>query len=169
MRMQTAGKVLIHPTPDVMNTTFHPRRLFLGLALASMLAACGGGGEDDLDFGTSGDSSTPAPSSFIGKKLVQTVENNDGLSTTAKVGKIITYRFVDENTVEGDGVGVRLTDDWSYSVSGSVAKVTLRYSNGTSVDELTFTSETGGTYMSNITFSSGQKNKHWGTFTISNL
>ena len=147
------------------------RRTLIGAAVAvaaSFLTACGGG-EEDSDFESSRSSAQAAPSSFIGKKLVQTVRSNDGQSTTLAVGRTITYNFVDANTVMGEGLATRLTSDWSYSVSGSTAQVTLRYSNGTSVDTLTFTSDTGGTYVSNITFSSGQKNSHSGTFTVSPL
>lgn len=148
---------------------FSSRRKLVGaVLLASLLTACGGG-DEDTDFGSSGSSETPAPSSFIGKRLVQTVRNNDGQSTTIAVGRTITYNFVDSSTVMGEGMATRLTNVWSYSVSGNTAQVTLTYPNGESKDTLTFTSATGGTYVSNIRFTSGQTNQHSGTFTVSNL
>jgi hypothetical protein len=143
------------------------RTLFAATLMGTLLAGCGGGGDDD--FSSSGSSSTSAPSSFTSKRLVETVTSNDGKSTTIAVGRSITYNFVDSNTVMGDGLATRLTSDWSYSTSGSTATVTLRYSNGTSVDTLTFNSPTSGTYVSRITFTSGQQNEHRGTFTVSSI
>lgn len=145
------------------------RRNLIGAALlASLLAACGGGDEESSNFSSGGTSAQAAPSSFIGRKLVQTVQTNDGNSTTIAVGRTITYNFVDSTTVMGEGLATKLTDDWAYSVSGSTAQVRLTYPNGESIDTLTFTSATGGTYVSNITFfASGQKNQHRGTFTVS--
>jgi hypothetical protein len=150
---------------------FDVRRKLLATALVlPFLAACGGGGDDDLgDFGSS-DTGATAPSSIVSKKLVETVTKNDGQTTTIAVGRTITYNFVDSRTVMGAGLATKLTDNFSYSVNGNVATVKLVYPNGESTDVLTFTSPNGGTYRSDLKFyASGQTNWHSGTFTVSNV
>jgi hypothetical protein len=148
---------------------FPGRRLFGAAVLAAALAGCGGGGGDE-EVPSAASSSAGAPSSFLGKKLVQTVQQSVGTGSIA-VGRTITYNFVDAQTVRGEGLATKLTDQWKYELTApNQAKVTLTYPNGESVDTLTFTSATGGTYRSDIKFfASGQTNSNSGTFTISNI
>ena len=131
------------------------------------LVACGGGGDGGSDVPSSGNDTMGAPSSIIGKTVVQTVTDSDGVGAMEKGGHI-TYSFVDANTVLGDGLATLETTGWSYEHSGNSGKVTLKYATGESVDTYTFTSPTGGTYRSDILFYGSQKTDwHIGTFTVS--
>jgi hypothetical protein len=139
--------------------------LCLGVTVG-LVAACGGGG-DGSDVPHSGNDVQGAPSSIIGKTVVQTVTLSDHQGAMAEGGQI-TYSFVDANTVLGDGLATLETTSWNYSHAGNSGEVTLTYVNGESTDTYTFTSSTGGTYESHITFyGSGQTNWHKGTFTVS--
>ena len=140
--------------------------------LALTLVGCGGG-EDETDppyIPSSGGSGVPVPASIIGYKLVQYVERNDGKSLTIKPGDTITYSFIDAHTILGEGLNTLPTTSWSYTRTGeNSATVELNYTQGFSTDELTFTSETEGTYESNAQAISGVTAWHAGTFEITGL
>lgn len=133
---------------------------------ATLLAACGGGGGDDISVPASGNSASGAPSSIIGKTVVQTVTRNDGSAAVIGVGKQIHYSFVDANTILGEGLHTLPTTSWSYHLNGNVATVDLEYSVGWAHDTWTFTSPTGGTYHSDTGLITGTKGWHEGTFVV---
>jgi hypothetical protein len=128
---------------------------------------------DEDDYDDYGDSDTVvAPTSFIGKKMVQTVTSNDGQSTTLSIGKSITYHFIDESTIGGESVLATLpTERWSYARTGSkTGTVELVYNVGKSTEYLTFNDGgLSGTYVSKIQFNSGQSNSHSGNFIITDI
>ena len=101
--------------------------------------------------------------------MVQTVERNDGKSTTIAPGRTITYQFIDQQTILGEGLRTLPTTSWRYSRSGSRATVELNYSAGSSVERLTFTTPTSGIYRSDNRLNTGLTGWHEGSFTISLL
>ena len=119
-----------------------------------LLTACGGESTSDSST-SSGSSASGAPSSIIGWKLVQRVVTNDGKSTTIKPGNSVTYSFIDARTILGAGLNTLPTTSWTYSASGSSAIARLNYSVGYSIERLTFSSATSGTYRSESTLNSG--------------
>ena len=138
---------------------FSARCLLLLLALT--LAAC------IEDSGSSDDGA--APSSLIGKTMVQTITANDGRSTTISVGDTITYQFIDSTTILGAGDNVVPTTSWSYQRTGSnTARVELVYHGGISwsTDELTFSTASRGTFDTEAN-AGGTPGAYSGTFVIS--
>jgi|GEM_PF-4362372 len=130
--------------------------LFLGLA------AC-------IEDSDSSDEGGSAPSSIIGKKLVQTITANDGRSTTISVGDTITYQFIDSTTILGAGDNVVPTTSWSYQrTGGNTAHVKLIYHGGASyTDEyLTFNTGTSGTFRTEG-MAGSTPGEYSGTFRIS--
>jgi|688.fasta_scaffold458962_1 hypothetical protein len=136
------------------------------LFVTAVLVACGG--DEGSSTPSSGNSVVGAPSSIIGKTVVQTVTRNDGSANVIGVGKQITYSFVNANTILGAGLVTLPTTSWRYSLNGNDATVDLTYSVGYANDVWTFTSPNGGTYRSNTGLITGTKGWHEGTFTVSN-
>lgn len=122
----------------------------------------------DQELPDSGNSDEGAPASILGQTMVQTVTWNDEKEGTISVGDTITYSFIDETTILGDGLAVIPTEYWSYTKSGNQGEVDLNYGNaGTSTEVITFTSETAGTYISYISLAAdNSEHKHGGTFVI---
>lgn len=123
------------------------------------------------DEGDSSGGSGSAPSSVIGKKLVQTITENDGRPTTISVGSTITYQFIDSTTILGAGDNVVATTSWSYRRTGSnTAHVELIYQGGASyTDEyLTFNTETSGTFETEG-MAGSTPGEYKGTFQISDI
>ena len=137
------------------------------LILMAVLFIGGCGGDEEGD--NSGDSGSGAPESIIGWKMVQYVDRNDGQPTTIGVGRTVTYSFIDEHTILGEGLDTVPTTSWSYTSSGSSATLNLNYEGGTEVHELTFTSETQGTYETNIKHIFGMTGWTAGRFTITRV
>ena len=150
-------------------------RFAVAITLAlTLLTACGGGDDGDEfdidDIPSSGGSGVPVPASIIGYKLVQHVERNDGKPTTISPGRTVTYQFIDAHTIRGEGLHTLPTESWSYTRQGdSAAVVYLDYGHGFSDEELTFTSETGGTYESFSQLNTGTSGRHAGWFEITGL
>ena len=146
-------------------------RFAIAITLALILAACGSGGDEiDIDdVPSSGGSGVPVPASIIGYKLVQYVERNDGKPSTIGVGDSITYQFIDAHTILGEGLHTISTTSWSYTRRGNSATVELNFEIGFSVEELTFTSATEGTYESNSQLNTGTTGWHAGSFEITGL
>ena len=144
-------------------------RILMSFVILSLLSACGGSGDD----GGGDSTSTPAPDSIIGYTLVETIQETNVLSSTStsqflQPGDTLTYRFIDSTTIQGEGFHVVPTLSWSYSASGNRAVVNLNYEAGVAEEELTFTSELGGTFSgTHELFSTGAKVNYKGTFRIS--
>ena len=150
-------------------------------AATIMLAACGGGssgGSGVPDSGSGGSiGGAGAPASIIGARLVETVETVDFLQgspnqvNVVQPGGTITYQFIDEQTILGEGVDVIPTTGWSYSRTGSnTAVVELHYVGGRSTEELTFTSDNSGRFVSHTELTHlGVRVRYTGTFRTSDI
>lgn len=115
-----------------------------------------------------------APSSILGWKLVETISTVDILSGspgTLRPGQTLTYYFVDRNTILGDGLTTLETQSWSYRLTSSnVAVVELEYGPGGSQHELTFETETSGSFDDQHFFHrSGSRVRYTGTFRIQEI
>jgi hypothetical protein len=134
---------------------------------ALLLASCSSGSDSSSSSPpSSGSSAVGAPTSVIGKTLVQRVTGNDGKTTTIAPPGSVTYTFISASEILGAGLVTIPTTSWSYSRSGSTGTVRLNYSVGKSVEKLIFTSPTSGTYRSDSTLNSGLTGWHTGTFTV---
>lgn len=147
------------------NPIFRSIQNFLAIVCVMSLAACGGGGDSAAP--SSGNSTSGAPLSFLGKTYVGNVTKNDGGPNVLAVGDTFTYTFIDANTIYGTGFVPVTTTSWDYTASGNRATVRLFFSAGRVVQQLTFLTPTSGTYHSDATLNSGTTGWHEGTFTLS--
>lgn len=139
--------------------------------LTNLIIGCGGGDGEDSNSSIPdyGNSNIGVPSSLIGKTLKQIVTNNDGSQNVIGVGKSITYTFIDNKTILGEGLHTLPTTSWSYSKKiNNQAEVELEYSVGWAKDVLTFQTPTTGTYRSETGLITGTKGWHEGTFVLEN-
>lgn len=143
-------------------------------ALTACLDSGGGGGGTPVSASGGSAGGSGAPSSIIGVKLVETFETSEVLQGNREdlklqsPGSTATYQFVDSQTVLGEGAIRTLpTESWTYNRVGSnKAVVELRYSNGGKTrDELTFTRDNGGTFVTIAEIPSvGARVRYTGTF-----
>jgi len=170
----------------MLNTRMTFYTLFL-ITISSLVVGCGGGGTG-LEFNNESNSSSSdgsdddgdnnnnnneprAPTSIISANVVLSVTDSfaDEGVTVVQAGDTITYKFIDNTTISGAGAGndVYPITSWKYLASGSSATIKLNYANGSSLDTLTFTAATGGTYESVITLARGKTASHSGSFDVS--
>lgn len=144
--------------------------------LVLLLASCAGesdSGSSTTTTPSSGSSGSPAPSSIIGFKLVETVGRIVSVTgsnvSTVERGDTVTYSFINPNQILGAGLNTLPTTSWSYSKSGSTGTARLNYTVGKSVETLTFSTPTSGIYTSVSTLNSGSGVTHTGTFIVSTV
>lgn len=115
-----------------------------------------------------------APSSIVGWKLVETIRTVQIVSGDLKVlqpGQTLTYQFVDENTILGEGLHTLATQSWyQQRVGRNGIFVELEYGHGASHHNLTFQTERTGTFDDQHFFhATGSRVRYTGTFRIEEI